>query len=198
MNISQVIAKATKDVEIIKDGNIFYLVLNQGETDFTFDEQTCYKMMAALDEVEKSTGPAVLVTVSAAKKRFSTGFNLDYWKKDKLNPLRSVALGQKMLARFLTVNVPSLCVINGHCYAGGLILALCHDFRTMHVNGGKLCLSEINVGMSLAPAYDALCKSLMGVQIYRDMVMGRAILPKEAFETRVISSMYTSEEDVMK
>ena len=103
-----------------------------------------------------------------------------------------------MLAKFLTVNVPSLCVINGHCYAGGLILALCHDFRTMHVNGGKLCLSEINVGMSLAPAYDVLCKSLMGVQIYRDMVMGRAILPKEAFDTRVISSLYTSEEDVMK
>jgi len=57
--------------------------------------------------------------------------------------------------------VPSLCILNGHTYAGGLILAMCHDFRTMHETGGKLCLSEINVGLTLPPAYNEVCKSTM-------------------------------------
>jgi len=54
-----------------------------------------------------------------------------------------------------------MCILNGHTYAGGLILAMCHDFRTMHETGGKLCLSEINVGLTLPPAYNEVCKSTM-------------------------------------
>lgn len=86
------IAKATKEVELIKDGDIFYLVLNQGDTDFTFDESNVLKIGECLKEVELSTGPAVLVTLSAAKKRFSTGFNLEYWAADRTNPFKSIAL----------------------------------------------------------------------------------------------------------
>ena len=82
MNISQVIAKATKEVDLVKDGNIYYLLLNQGDVDFTFTDKIIIQINAILDEVEKSTGPAVLVTVSAAKKRFSTGFNLKHFSEN--------------------------------------------------------------------------------------------------------------------
>ena len=135
------------------------------------------KIDALLTEVEQSTGPAVLVTVSCAKKRFSTGFSLKYFEENKTNKFKAIALTQQILARLLTLNVPTMCILNGHTYAGGLIFALCHDFRTMLNTGGKLCLSEINIGMTLPPAYNQICKSLMQKQIYRDMVMGRAILP---------------------
>ncbi len=41
--------------------------------------------------------------------------------------------------------MPTMAVINGHTYAGGLFLALAHDFRTMRSDYGFMCLSEINL-----------------------------------------------------
>ena len=82
MNIAQILAKATKEVDLVKDGNIYYLLLNQGDVDFTFTDKIIIQINAILDEVEKSTGPAVLVTVSAAKKRFSTGFSLEHFSEN--------------------------------------------------------------------------------------------------------------------
>ena len=46
-----------------------------------------------------------------------------------------------------------MAILNGHTYAGGLIFALCHDFRTMGKNVGKLCLNEININFSMPTAY---------------------------------------------
>lgn len=48
-------------------------------------------MNAALTEVENSWGPAVLVTLSKAKKRFSTGFDLKYFEADKTNKFKAIA-----------------------------------------------------------------------------------------------------------
>ena len=90
MKIREVLAKAKQEVELIKDGSIFYLVLNQGDVDFTFTDQTTMKIDAALTEVENSTGPAVLVTLSSAKKRFSTGFDLQYFNADKMNKFKAI------------------------------------------------------------------------------------------------------------
>lgn len=41
-------------MELIKDGNIYYLVLNQGDLDFTFTDQTIVKIAEALAKVEQS------------------------------------------------------------------------------------------------------------------------------------------------
>jgi len=51
--------------------------------------------------------------------------------------------------------------MKGHSYAGGLIFAMCHDFRIMKAQSGKLCLSELNVGLTLPPAYMTLLAELM-------------------------------------
>ena len=58
-----------------------------------------------------------------------------------------------MLAKLLSFPMPTICVIHGHTYAGGLIFALCHDFKVIREGSGKLCLSEINIGRTLPPAY---------------------------------------------
>jgi len=37
--------------------------------------------------------------------------------------------------------------INGHCYAAGGLLALCHDFRVMRADRGFFCLPSVDVGI---------------------------------------------------
>jgi len=74
---------------LVKDGSIFYLVLNNGENTFNFE--IIAKFNALLDEIEASTGPAVLVTIGTGTKRFSTGFDLKFWAKELSNPLISIS-----------------------------------------------------------------------------------------------------------
>ncbi len=81
-------------------------------------------------------------------------------------------------------------MIEGHVYAGGLIFAMCHDYRVMKANSGKLCLSEINIGNVLPPAYNDICKYSMPRQILREMIMGRPISVKEALQHKVITAEY--------
>jgi enoyl-CoA hydratase/carnithine racemase len=64
-------------------------------------------------------------------------------------------------------------VINGHAFAGGLLFALAHDFRIMTDNPKpKLCLSEINLGLSLPPSYAVLVQATLPPQTARTMSLG--------------------------
>ena len=56
--------------------------------------------------------------------------------------------------------MPTMCVMNGLTIAGGLLFALMCDFRVMQTLSDKnfVCLSEINIGISLTPALGAMVK----------------------------------------
>ena len=60
-------------------------------------------------------------------------------------------------------------------------MAMCHDFRLMKAESGRLCLSEIVVGLPIPFAYDIVCRNTIPFQMYREMAMGRAVSTKEAF-----------------
>ena len=69
----------------------------------------------------------------------------------------------KLYERFLTLPIPTKAVINGHAYAGGLILSLMHDFRIMAKGKSKLCFSELAVKMPMMPPYTALVKATIPI-----------------------------------
>ena len=37
----------------------------------------------------------------------------------------------------------------GHCYAGGAVLAMCHDYRVMREDRGWFCLNEVHLNLLL-------------------------------------------------
>lgn len=139
-----------------------------------------------------------MVTVSTQqKKRFSTGFDMEAWASEQGYAFRSQANMQLMLAKLLTFPMPTICVVAGHAYAGGLIFAMCHDYKIMLSGSGKLCLSEINIGVVLPPAFANLVTHLMPRQICREMLMGRAILPKEAIKRKLFNAEFQDSKSLM-
>jgi enoyl-CoA hydratase/carnithine racemase len=102
-----------------------------------------------------------MITVSASPRIWSTGFKLEFWQASKINIVQSIAAMQLLFAKLITLNVPTMALISGHCYAGGVMLAMAHDFRIMREGSGVLCLSELNLGKTLPPAFDKICKSTM-------------------------------------
>ena len=71
----------------------------------------------------------------------------------------------KTFARFLTLPVPTMAVQNGINIAGGLLFSLLFDFRTMKDDPKNfVCLSEINIGISLSPGLAAIVKNSLDPQ----------------------------------
>lgn len=77
-----------------------------------------------------------------------------------------------MFDRFLTLEIPTMCVFNGHAIAGGLILGLVHDFRIMKEDKSNICLSEINYGGSLTPGYAKIIRNALEPKICRLLMFG--------------------------
>jgi enoyl-CoA hydratase/carnithine racemase len=55
-----------------------------------FDFNIIKLLEECLNAVEKGEGPAVLVTIGTGSKIFSSGFDLEFWKRDKIDQLTSI------------------------------------------------------------------------------------------------------------
>ncbi len=143
-----------------RDGDVFVLDISDRPDD---DHRFTYERMAALDgaltEVEASNGPAGLV-VTAQGKFFSNGLVPELF----VEPEYSAAY-QHLVARFLVSPVPSVCAINGHCYAGGLLLALACDERYARSERGFLCLPETSIKVPFTSGLAALAMARLAPHV---------------------------------
>jgi Delta3-Delta2-enoyl-CoA isomerase len=110
----------------------------------------------------------VVVTTSSVAKFHSNG--LDYenaikdpnFFQDSLFP---------MWHRLVTYPMPIIALINGHAFAGGLMMAMAHDYRIMNPHKGFLCLNELEFGAGLRPAMASLFRVKLSMSTFRNMVL---------------------------
>ena len=126
--------------------------------DFNFID----KINLILKEISETEGPGVLVTVASGKKVFSSGFNIK--KIFELHyPILGATFIQSMLANILTLNMPSLCVVDGHVIAGGIFIPLCHDKIIMTSKPKiKWQLNEVHIGAHIPLGLTNLVKYSCG------------------------------------
>ena len=77
-----------------------------------------------------------------------------------------------------------MALINGHAYAGGLFLALCHDFRIIAPKS-KVWFSELHVNVGFGNAYNELATSLLDIGVARHTMFGAKIRAPQALEYRI-------------
>ncbi|KAI9189826.1 hypothetical protein H9P43_001259 [Blastocladiella emersonii ATCC 22665] len=143
---------------------IFTLTMN-GMPDNRFNPAFVDAVNAALDVVEDYALPAkgrpracALITASASAKFYSNGLDVlylfesgDTWFISD----RYLAL----LKRMLLFPVITVAAINGHCFAGGLLFALCHDYRVARTDRALMSLNEIDLPSSLHPGMAAIARA---------------------------------------
>ncbi len=97
LRIKEVFEKAgSENLALVKDGNIFYLVLNTKLN--LLEPQMLIKYADLLREIEEYQGEAVLVTIGSGPKVFSAGFDLNWWKKAPENKQNTLDMAQVLLA----------------------------------------------------------------------------------------------------
>jgi enoyl-CoA hydratase/carnithine racemase len=175
-------------------GSVF--ILNLGATENRFNFDSIAHLNSLLDQVDAAPGDKALVTV-ADGKFWSNGLDLDWMIAEKINLGDLVTVVQEFLARVLEAPYPTVAVIQGHCYAAGAMLALCHDVRFMREDRGYLCFPEVDIKMAFTAGMNALLIAKLSKKTaHQAMVLGRRFTAPEAFAAGILDDTM-SETDLL-
>ena len=159
-------------IELEQDGDVFVLTMAAGEN--RWNTTFVREFDAALDQVAASTGPAALLTRSADAKFFSNGLDLAWAGYGEQPPGDRIVFGAEFMAlagRLITLEVPTVCAVNGHGFGAGFMIALCHDERHMRADRGYLCANEIELGMTIPDAELALFRHKLPAAAFHQSVL---------------------------
>jgi enoyl-CoA hydratase/carnithine racemase len=117
---------------------------------------------AHLDEI-LSAGAQGLVTTGGGKF-YSNGLDLDWLAANGEQTQWYVGRVQALLARVLTLPVPSAAAMVGHAFGAGAMLALAHDFRVMRADRGYFCFPEADIRIPFTPGMSALIQAKLTPQ----------------------------------
>ncbi|KAH0563032.1 hypothetical protein GP486_002406 [Trichoglossum hirsutum] len=148
----------------------------------------CNSLLLALDIIEHSHPKGVVVTTSGIPKFYSNGLDLEhatttpgFWDQ-VLYPL---------WRRLLTYPMPTVALINGHAFAGGLMLSMFHDYRVQNPAKGFLCLNELEFGSPLKPPMASIFREKLPYPAtYRNMVLeARRFTAQNALKEGIIDGL---------
>ncbi|MGN6473399.1 MAG: enoyl-CoA hydratase-related protein [Mycobacteriales bacterium] len=169
-----------------RDGDV--AVLNIGNDENRFSPEWLDGMHECLDEVESLGTPAALVTV-ADGKFWSNGLDLDWLTSHPDQFEAYLTLVQRLLSRMLTLPMPTVAAIQGHCFAAGGMLAMAHDWRVMRADRGFFCLPEVDLGLPFPPGMDALLRAKLTPATAVDaMTTGRRYGGEDARAAGIVTS----------
>lgn len=67
--------------------------------------------------------------------------------------------------------MPTIALLNGHAFAGALMLAMMHDYRIMNPHRGYVCLNEVELGVPLRPPMSSVFRQKVTPGTYRSLVL---------------------------
>lgn len=86
--------------------------------------------------------------------------------------------------------MPTLSLINGHAFAGGLVLAMFHDYRIQNPTRGLLCMNELEFGMALLPPMVSVFRGKIPPQAFRALVLeAKRFAGQEALEAGIVDAV---------
>ena len=137
-------------------------VLDLGDDENRFSPEFLDAVDAHLDELV-GYGAQGLVTTGGGKF-YTNGLDLDWLMAHGDQTQSYVGKVQGMLARFLTLPIPTAAAVVGHAFGAGAMLALAHDFRVMRSDRGYFCFPEVDIRIPFTPGMAALIQAKLAPQ----------------------------------
>jgi enoyl-CoA hydratase len=167
-------------VHLTRSDEFALLTLDRPEALNALSFATLRELDAALDEVAAGDARALLVT-GAGDRAFCAGADIkELMGRPLAQGRRDMANGQRIISRFGDLPMPSIALINGYAFGGGLELALACNFR-LALKTARLGLPEIKLG--LIPGYGGTQRlpRLIGEARALDIIVtGRTVMADEA------------------
>ena len=132
-------------------------VLDLGDDENRFSPEFLDQINAHLDDIVASDAQGLVTTADG--KFYSNGLDLDWLTAHGDQTTWYVGRVQAMLARFLTLPIPTAAAVVGHAFGAGAMLAVAHDFRVMRADRGYFCFPEVDIRIPFTPGMAALIQA---------------------------------------
>jgi len=146
---------------------------------------------------DEGKGAVIIVGKRTQDKFFSNGLDLVASLK---NPNFFPLVWNPMMKRILSFPIPTIAAINGHCFAGGMILSLCCDYRIMTDGSNRnawMCMNEVHFGAPWMAPFAYLLKDKVTDHITRRKVAleGARFTPPEALQAGLVDYIVNGKTD---
>jgi Delta3-Delta2-enoyl-CoA isomerase len=171
-------------------------LLDLGADENRFHPDWLAEVGALLDEVAKADEPVALVT-KATGKFWSNGLDLEWLTAHPEQYAAYSTSAHALLARYLSLPMVTVAAIQGHAFAAGAMLTLCHDLRVMRADRGFWCLPEADINIPFTPGMSALIQARLTPQTAHEaMVTARRFGGQEAYARQIVDQA-VPESDVL-
>lgn len=172
-------------IQLHRDGNVYVLHMRSEEN--RMNRTWLDAMNAALDEVEADPTAGALVTTGEGRF-YSNGLDLEWLLRPDTEDMREfVAEVENLLSRVIEYPLITVAACNGHTFAAGAMLALCHDFRVMRADRGFFCLPEVDIKIPFTAGMNSLImQRLTTTTAHELMVTGKRVGGEEAERKHIV------------
>lgn len=161
-------------------------VLHLGDGENRYNADSIAELGALVAEVDARSGPKALVLVGDGKF-WSNGLDLDWFDANRDQTATVITQLHELYATLLEAGFPTLAALQGHCYAGGAIMAMALDIRVMREDRGYFCFPEVDLGLPFSPGMSALIAAKLSPQAAQQaMVYGRRFGAGEALTAGIV------------
>lgn len=143
---------------------------------------------AALDAADKEGAQAVVV--AGEGRFFCNGMDLQYISANVAESTKLQTEAELLLARILTLKVPTVAALNGHFTAAGAMLGLAFDVRVMPSDGkGLFFVPGIDIGLVYSAGMTELMKAKMPQPLWNDVLcFGKRYQSAELLQYGVVNA----------
>lgn len=147
-----------------------------------------------LDDIEQALDQAIadgaqgLVT-TAGGKFYSNGLDLEWLGSHTDRGQWYIGRVHRLLARMLTLPLPTAAAVVGHAFGAGAMLAIAHDFRVMRADRGYFCFPEVDIRIPFNPGMAALIQAKLTPRAaVASMTTGRRFSGPDAEELGIVDA----------
>ena len=174
-------------VEIDRIDEVVLIKFNRPEALNALNFDIIRELGQAFDEIAKSDARVLIIT-GEGNKSFCAGADIkELLGRPLMEQKRGAELGQQVFSKLDSLPMPSIALINGYAFGGGLELALACTFRLATANA-KVGLPEVKLG--LIPGYGGTQRlpRVVGEARALEMIMtGRTVSAQEALDLGLVS-----------
>ncbi|MDI6753565.1 MAG: enoyl-CoA hydratase-related protein [Thermodesulfobacteriota bacterium] len=165
-----------------KDKGIAKIIINRPEKRNALNRETRMEILEVLNQARKDETARVLIFRGTGEESFIAGADVNVLKP--LSPLEMFHymnhLGQQLYNEIDRFPIPTIALINGHCYGGGVELALACDIRIASENA-KFGQTEILLGFIPGGGATQKLPRLIGSGLAKELIFtGKVIDAREA------------------
>ncbi len=176
--------------------SVAHLTLSRPHKANAFDKEMMCTLIDLLDQVSREPSARLLV-VRAEGEHFSAGADLSWMKSSAqlsyAENIEDASLLDKLFRNLKTLPIPTLGIVQGSVFGGGVGLVACLD-TVIALQGSRWALSEVKLGLAPAVIMPYLFYKMRPGSLRTYALTGQIFTANEALESGLVTHVATPQD----